>query len=438
VRTGDRLRFARQVRFLRRAGAPRVPHSGASLLDHLVGTYEVLARWGGRRQVRDAALFHSVYGTQFLDEALLDEGDRAIVRRLIGAEAEELAWLWHAVDRSSLGRGGIDSIVLRDGTPAAICSQQRVDLVEIALADFVEQARRQPPATMVPYRRALWGLAALASAAAADDAREVLSSTPPVVHLYAACWNEIDMLEFFFRHYDPWIDRYVIYDDGSTDGSVTRLAQHPRVEVRRLVRTRPDSLVLSLLDLYQHVWKESRGQADWVVVVNVDEHLQHPDMPAYLHRCAAAGVTAIPGLGYQMVSETWPPPHLLLYESVRRGVPWDLASKLAIFDPDAIDEVNYSVGRHVAEPAGRVVYPDRDEVLNLHFKYLDLDRLGQRHAAQASRLEEGDVARNFAFHYRWDDHRRREAFTTLVAAAVEPLGPASRPHADHAEPRWWR
>ena len=28
------------------------------------------------------------------------------------------------------------------------------------------------------------------------------------------------MLAFFFRHYDPWVDRYVIYDDGSTDGSL--------------------------------------------------------------------------------------------------------------------------------------------------------------------------------------------------------------------------
>ena len=40
----------------------------------------------------------------------------------------------------------------------------------------------------------------------------------PIVHLYTICWDEADMLGFFFRHYDSWVDRYVIYDDGSTEG----------------------------------------------------------------------------------------------------------------------------------------------------------------------------------------------------------------------------
>ena len=39
------------------------------------------------------------------------------------------------------------------------------------------------------------------------------------VDLYTVCWNEADFLPFFFRDYDPWVDRYVVYDDGSTDGT---------------------------------------------------------------------------------------------------------------------------------------------------------------------------------------------------------------------------
>ena len=63
---------------------------------------------------------------------------------------------------------------------------------------------------------------------------------PMRIHLYAACWNERRMLDFFFRHYDPIVDRCFIYDDGSTDGSVERLQQHPSVTLAAARAHRPD------------------------------------------------------------------------------------------------------------------------------------------------------------------------------------------------------
>jgi len=33
--------------------------------------------------------------------------------------------------------------------------------------------------------------------------------------------------------------------------------------------------VESARDFYNHAWKESRGAADWVIVVNVDELVYH-------------------------------------------------------------------------------------------------------------------------------------------------------------------
>ena len=45
------------------------------------------------------------------------------------------------------------------------------------------------------------------------------------VHLYAQCWNEGFMLPYFFRHYDSFVDRYVIFDDGSNDRSLAILRE---------------------------------------------------------------------------------------------------------------------------------------------------------------------------------------------------------------------
>jgi hypothetical protein len=257
------------------------------------------------------------------------------------------------------------------------------------------------------------------------------------VHLYAACWNEIDMLDFFFRHYDPWVDRYFIFDDGSDDGSVERLARNPKVTLRRLQRTQPTSLILSLLDLYNHGWKSSRGEADWVVVVNIDEHLQHDDMPGYLRHCRERGVTAIPALGYQMIAPRLPAEGSLA-EGCTRGMPWPNMSKLALFAPAAVDEIAYRPGRHSASPTGDVRYPECDEVLNLHFKCLDAARVLERHRRQQPRLQPTDIAHGWGHRYGLDDDTTRAWLAQIERDAIRLDDDGHQPHRDHPGARWWR
>ena len=79
-RPRERVSDARKLRFLRDEGAERVEHSGEHLLDHLVATRDLLAGWGARQELCDAALFHSVYGTQFLDDSLVGPDQRGRVR----------------------------------------------------------------------------------------------------------------------------------------------------------------------------------------------------------------------------------------------------------------------------------------------------------------------------------------------------------------------
>ena len=59
----------------------------------------------------------------------------------------------------------------------------------------------------------------------------------PTIHLYTNSWNEMRMLGFFFRHYDPFVDRYVFFDDNSDDGTLDVLRAHPRVVIRRFERS---------------------------------------------------------------------------------------------------------------------------------------------------------------------------------------------------------
>jgi len=258
------------------------------------------------------------------------------------------------------------------------------------------------------------------------------------VHHYAITWNEARVLGFFFRHYDPVVDRYVIFDDGSTDGTLDMLRAHPKVELRRLQRSHPDSLVLSMLDVYNEAWKESRDKADWVFISNIDEHLHHPRLADYLAECRSRGVTAIPALGYQMVSAVFPDAAAKLSDTVRQGAPNLSMSKLQIFDPNAVREINYEPGRHRARPRGRIRWPARDELMNLHYKLLERDYVRDRHAAMGKALGAGDIKQGFALAYLWKAEELDRFWDEFADRTVDIGAPGFEPWSSHHEQRWWR
>jgi glycosyltransferase involved in cell wall biosynthesis len=259
----------------------------------------------------------------------------------------------------------------------------------------------------------------------------------PRVHLYTVCWDEADMLGFFFRHYDPWVDRYVIYDDGSTDGSLAIIADHPRVELRRFVRSTEGSFCLSHQALQDEVWKESRGKADWVVVTAIDEHLHVPgrEMAEYLSEQAVRGVTILPALGFDMNHPTMPENAGLLVDRITRGRPRIAFNKLSIFIPDAVRETGFSAGRHKAEPVGDLKLPQRNELVLWHYKHLGFDRCAVREAAQAERLGPTDKTLRLAEHYSWSKAKLRAFWDQMERESCDLAGAV----ADRVcvGPLWW-
>jgi len=260
------------------------------------------------------------------------------------------------------------------------------------------------------------------------------------IHLYTICWNEADILPFFFRHYDPWVDRYVVFDNGSTDESIDLLTRHPRVELKRFPWSDENSFVLSQRDLYNHVWKESRAVADWVVITAIDEHLYAPrrNMSEFILSCARAGATCIPALGYQMVSEDFPQPDETLCLSRTWGAPWRHMNKLSLFNPDAVEETRYETGRHKAHPVGRVVFPRRDEMLLLHYKFLGFERTYRHNASEATGLRAFDRANDWQRGYAFSRDELRDYWNTFARKAVDISNPHLKPWATNLEKRWWR
>jgi len=237
------------------------------------------------------------------------------------------------------------------------------------------------------------------------------------IHLYCLCWNDARMLPFFFRHYDDLVDRYFVFDNGSTDQSLAMLESHGRVEVTHF-DVPGDSFVDEERRLSDAMWLPSRGKADWVFMVDIDEHVYHPDLLGYLRNCTETGVTAIRAMGYEMVSDRFPPEDARLSQTVTLGLRSLGFDKLCLFNPDAIEETRYLPGRHWDAPTGRVVWPRQREVLMLHNKQLGVDYPIARSGELRKGLRSGDMEKRWGWHYTLSADKIATTWARVRAAAT--------------------
>lgn len=197
----------------------------------------------------------------------------------------------------------------------------------------------------------------------------------------------------------------MVYDNYSDDSSAMLLKQSPLVTLRHY-----DSSGFSSEDLYRDlknkIWKESRGKADWVIICDMDEFIYHRDLLEYLHRCKYQGITIPKASGFEMFSESFPTTDKQIYDQVFWGAPSDQITtkdctlgKFAVFNPNAVEEINYSYGAHVISPKGNIKYGENNgELKLLHFKFLGFDYLWQRYQQIAKRKNEADKKKNLGTH----------------------------------------
>jgi hypothetical protein len=134
---------------LRQCGAMQRPHSGRTLLDHLVGTHELLRAWGNSSSVCLGGLFHSIYGTNAFRHESLSERDRPLLRGVIGYEAESLAWDFCHVDRpaaiiAAIHQGRDHSAANPASMLGSVVGPDWISLAEIEVANLLEQGSHSP------------------------------------------------------------------------------------------------------------------------------------------------------------------------------------------------------------------------------------------------------------------------------------------------------
>lgn len=238
------------------------------------------------------------------------------------------------------------------------------------------------------------------------------------VHVYAPIFNEEKILPYFLRHYCTFAQQLVFFDNGSTDRSREIIATTPNAVLKNL-DTNNKMEEWALRDLRNHAWKESRGNADFVFVVDADEFIWHPNLVAYLEELKRTGVTLCQCLGYEMASRTFPTTTGQIYDEIKHGIPRRYMCKLAVFDPNALQEIDYEPGSHAADPVGKVVMEPNRQLLLLHYNMLGMDYMLPRYAARFARVPPEDIAANVNVHYGYDLQKVNERHEMVLRRAVQ-------------------
>ena len=228
----------------------------------------------------------------------------------------------------------------------------------------------------------------------------------PIVHYYAVCWNEERMLPFVFDYYSKFVDKFIMYDNGSTDKSIEIINAQKNTNYVHFETDGFDDTVHA--EIKNNCWKQSRGKADFVIVCDIDEFVYHPQIELFLDKLKKERISLPSPHGYSMYSETFPVLGQGITEQIRTGVADEGYSKCLLFDPNLIYEVNYDPGAHICHPLGIVNRNEDYKVL--HYKNLDIDAVLCRTRINAARLSPANKELNLGFGYLYPEERIRKEF----------------------------
>jgi len=226
---------------------------------------------------------------------------------------------------------------------------------------------------------------------------------------YIIAWQEAEIIGLTIKHYQQFCTKIIVFDNHSTDRT-REIATEMGAEVRLfgIPGVLDDKEYLKIKNF---AWKGSK--ADWVIVVDCDEILWHPNMNQVL---SEEGYSIFSTQGWDIVSHEVPRGTLT---SVRNGYAYSNYSKSAIFNPRMIREIGYVYGCHQAKPAGLIRYSPH---LLMLFHYSNIggpERLRRRHAAYRARLSENNKRWGLGIHYTFTDEQRTKEWHEKLAKSSE-------------------
>ena len=238
------------------------------------------------------------------------------------------------------------------------------------------------------------------------------------IHLYTLCWNEMDILPFVIDYWKRLpITKAVVYDNGSTDGSVEYLKRYDWIEVRHFDTNGMNDSVHR--DIKNKCWKESIGKCDFVIVCDMDEVLYSNNLISELSHMKENGYNVLGTPWYALCGDEKPEykEGLMLHEIVRTVYKQSMnrqytdLGKFMLFDPNVITDMDYSVGCHISHPKPELKLYKSDSIFAIHFdKGFGADYFIKRRKTMNERLSDVNKRSGFCSEYGLPEERLRQDY----------------------------
>lgn len=220
--------------------------------------------------------------------------------------------------------------------------------------------------------------------------------------LFCPVYNEEYMLPYMVKWYKNKVGEdnivFNIYDNGSTDSTVSVIkslnCKLGKYETNGQVR---DDL---LMDWKNSIWKKST--ADFVIVCDCDEFVD-------IQVDQLSGFTILPTIGYNMVGVDGENPSTINY-----GVPAKEMSKTCVFNPKAINNINYIHGAHTCSPEGDVRLAPA--VALYHMKFISAQYVVDKYQSSQKRLSDINKKHGWGFQYEMAEDAIRTMYGHMVDA----------------------
>lgn len=236
-----------------------------------------------------------------------------------------------------------------------------------------------------------------------------------VVHLHTICYNERDLMEIAIKYWASSVSHVFVYlMSSSNDGSKEFLSEFGKFISVIPIKDENEFNDARNIYIKNNCWKASRGKADFVIVTDFDEFIYAKDIIKELEYMKENNMTIVAPEIYHLTSKENIIDKLnyniFLHEQVREGYYDPKFGKYCLFDPNAIEEINYLPGAHQCQPVGKIKYYDRNKIFLFHAKYLGEERFVNRLTNCGTRLSQMNIQNNWGVEYNFSEENKRKIF----------------------------